>query len=298
MKIIFKKLKNKKGSALLIVMLIFFTIFILAFASGYSVFLNIFKSSDISDNMRAYYAAKAGIERSYYEAIKNNYNFADNCVDEIFSETLENNSSYQIKCVDDGTLSFYSVGKYKKSQVALKIECININDECQANCLQGSLCGGGKLLYHNSFKFVINPSGCNATADLCDNDFLIDDNINMAWEEPNSASFTGASSTSYGVENIIVLDPQVNTQFEAAKYCDDLVINGFDDWYLPAVDEIEAIGQTPAFYYFNFPEDDKYWSSTESLVTSTDAFLLVTSIGEISENVKDFPYKVRCIRKF
>lgn len=298
MKIIFKKLKNKKGSALLIVMLIFFTIFILAFASGYSVFLNIFKSSDISDNMRAYYAAKAGIERSYYEAIKNNYNFADNCVDEIFSETLENNSSYQIKCVDDGTLSFYSVGKYKKSQVALKIECININDECQTNCLQGSLCGGGKLLYHNSFKFVISPSGCNATADLCDNYFLIDDNINMAWEEPNSASFTGASSTSYGVENIIVLAPQVNTQFEAAKYCDDLVINGFDDWYLPAVDEIEAIGQTPAFYYFNFPEDDKYWSSTESLVTSTDAFLLITGIGEISENVKDFPYKVRCIRKF
>jgi len=298
MKLIFKKLKNKSGSALLIVMLIFFTIFILAFASGYSVFLNIFKSSDVSDNMRAYYAATAGVERSYYEAIKNNYNFADNCVDEIFSETLGNDSSYQIKCVDDGSLSFYSVGKYKKSQVALKIDCININDECQANCLQGSLCGGGKLLYHNSFKFVISPSGCNAIADSCDNDFLIDDNIDLAWENPNSASFSGASSTSYGLENILVLDPQVNTQFEAAKYCDDLVINGFDDWYLPAVDEIEAIGQTPAFYFFNFPEDDKYWSSTESSVTSTDAFLLVTSVRVVSENVKDFPYKVRCVRKF
>ncbi len=298
MKLIFKKLKNKSGSALLIVMLIFFTIFILAFASGYSVFLNIFKSSDVSDNMRAYYAATAGVERSYYEAIKNNYNFADNCVDEIFSETLGNDSSYQIKCVDDGSLSFYSVGKYKKSQVALKIDCININDECQANCLQGSLCGGGKLLYHNSFKFVVSPSGCNAIADSCDNDFLIDDNIDLAWENPNSASFSGASSTSYGLENILVLDPQVNTQFEAAKYCDDLVINGFDDWYLPAVDEIEAIGQTPAFYFFNFPEDDKYWSSTESSVTSTDAFLLVTSVRVVSENVKDFPYKVRCVRKF
>ena len=298
MKLIFKKLKNKSGSALLIVMLIFFTIFILAFASGYSVFLNIFKSSDVSDNMRAYYAATAGVERSYYEAIKNNYNFADNCVDEIFSETLGNDSSYQIKCVDDGSLSFYSVGKYKKSQVALKIDCININDECQANCLQGSLCGGGKLLYHNSFKFVVSPSGCNAIADSCDNDFLIDDNIDLAWENPNSASFSGASSTSYGLENILVLDPQVNTQFEAAKYCDDLVINGFDNWYLPAVDEIEAIGQTPAFYFFNFPEDDKYWSSTESSVTSTDAFLLVTSVRVVSENVKDFPYKVRCVRKF
>lgn len=298
MKLIIKKINNKKGSALLIVMLIFFTIFILAFASGYSVFLNIFKSSDVSDNMRAYYAAKAGVERSYYEAIKNNYNFYDNCIDNIFTETLGNNSSYEINCVDEGAFSFYSVGKYKKSQVALKIDCININDECQANCLQGSLCGGGKLLYHNSFKFVVSPSGCKATADSCDNDFLIDDNIDVAWENPNSASFSGASSTSYGLENILVLDPQVNIQFEAAKYCDDLVINGFDDWYLPAVDEIEAIGQTPAYYFFNFPVDDKYWSSTESSVTSTDAFLLVTSVGEISENVKDFPYKVRCIRKF
>ncbi|HOZ53237.1 MAG TPA: DUF1566 domain-containing protein [bacterium] len=298
MKLFFKKLNNQEGSALLIVMLIFFTIFIVAFASGYSVFLNIFKSSDVSDNMRAYYAAKAGVERSYYEAIKNNYNFYDNCVNNIFGETLDNNASYEINCVDDGVFSFYSVGKYKKSQVALKIDCININDECQANCLQGSLCGGGKLLYHNSFKFVVSPSGCNATADSCDNDFLVDDSIDLAWEEPNSAIFSGASSTSDGLENIAVLDPQTNTQFEAAKYCDDLVINGFDDWYLPAVDEIEAIGQTPAFYYFNISEDDKYWSSTESLVTSTLAFLLNGADSEIVENDKDVFYKIRCIRKF
>lgn len=302
MKSIIKKIKNKKGSALLIVMLIFFTIFILAFASGYTVFLNIYKSSDVSDSLRAYYAAKAGVERAQYEALKNNYNFNDaTTTADIFSEILGNKASYKINCeveIDD-SLSFYSVGKYKKSQVALKIDCINIEEECQANCLQGSLCGGGKLLYATTSsttisKFVVSPSGCNLAADSCDNDFIIADSIELPWEKSLSGLSSGASSTSDGLENMVILDPQTNIQFEAAKYCNDLEVNGFTDWYLPASDEIKSIVDLSD--YFNFFTEDGYWSSTEA--TSTDAFLMYVDSSPTIEQPKNFNYNIRCLRKF
>lgn len=141
-------LRNKKGSALMIVMLIFFTIFIISFTSGYLVFLNVFKSSDASNSVKAYRAASAGIERSQFEAIENDYDFAgSSCPTDIFSEELSNGASYTINCIDNsGDLEFYSVGRYEQSQVALKIDCINIDEDCLSSCREGSLCGGEKLL--------------------------------------------------------------------------------------------------------------------------------------------------------
>lgn len=129
-------------------MLIFFTIFIISFASGYLVFLNVFKSSDASDSIKAYQASLAGVERAQFEAIENDYDFAgSSCPTDIFSEELSNNSSYTINCIDnDGDLEFYSLGQYEKSQVSLRIDCINIDEDCLSSCREGSLCGGEKLL--------------------------------------------------------------------------------------------------------------------------------------------------------
>ncbi len=142
------KLKLKEGSALMIVMLTFLAIFILSFSSGYLVFLSISRSADSADSMRAYQASLAGIERAQFEAIENDYAFASStCPTDIFSEELDNGSSYTINCIDNsGNLEFYSVGEYEKNQVALRIDCININEDCLPSCREGSLCGGEKLL--------------------------------------------------------------------------------------------------------------------------------------------------------
>lgn len=143
-----KYFKNKEGSALMIVMLTFLAIFMLSFSSGYLVFLNIFRSADSADSLRAKQAALAGVERAQFEAIENDYDFAgSSCPTDIFSEDLSNGASYTIHCIDNsGDLEFYSLGRYEKNKVALRIDCVNINEDCLSTCRKGSLCGGEKLL--------------------------------------------------------------------------------------------------------------------------------------------------------
>jgi hypothetical protein len=84
------------------------------------------------------------------------------------------------------------------------------------------------------------PWGCYLT-DLPGTNFII-------------AIGTGQSNT-----NVIVQNCQDNTT--AAAICDQLVLNGYSDWYLPSGDELQKLKDNQvAIGNFNTPW---YWSSTE-----------------------------------
>jgi len=491
--------KKKPGGAMIILMLVFFVVFILAFSSGYLVFLNTSKSVDVSNGIKARYAALAGRDKALYEAIKNNYDFAGNCTADMFIKTLPDGSSYSIDCVNNGgNKSFYSVGKYKNVEVSLEIDCINIEKECSGSCKNGSICGGGKLLKTATYALSISPSGCsNASGANCSNAFSTADTVNFQWDttvpdtfecgtstvdyggqiyntvkigtqcwfkqnlnigtksgtfsnnsiiekicydnadanctfygalytreevmqynyqdgsqgacpdgwhiptlaewnvlatsvpvmcpayqyafslktsafgdsSPNCSGMTvlpagflttswqysymgssgvfwisdgqvyllnsgqgtasiynasaigalgasarciknssgsgaitykGASSVTNGKTNITTLVPQTNTYLEAAKYCDDLVVNGFSDWYLPATNELATLRSDSAFSYFNLQSvsGDDYWVSTEQgSSTPTMAGYIKMSTGASSNADKGSSFKVRCVRK-
>ncbi len=524
--IFFKKIKTTKreAGAMMILLLVFFVIFILAFGSAYLVFLNTSRSVDMSHGIKARQAAAAGKERALYEAIKNNYDFAGACIafssTEIFSQELSDGSSYSINCVDDGVnKSFFAIGKYKNVEISLEIDCINIEKDCSASCKTGSICGGGKLLKTDTYALSISPSGCDASGANCDNKFLTADTVNFQWDttpppfvcgstliDPrdsqqyptvqigtqcwmaknlaylpsvqgnattfvnngndqtpaygvygytgddvatakaranyqtygvlynwfaavatssttgteetqgvcpvgwhlpssaefktlsttlgddggklkqsgtttwfspntgatNSSGFTalpagdrntsgafysmgystyfwsssfssskalnrylsyyntsfysssyspvfgfsvrcikdssgsgsitykGASSSDNGKINNTTLAPQTNTYLEAVKYCDDLVANGYSDWYLPATNELAALRSDPSFSYFNLQSvsGDDYWVSTEQgSTTPTMAGYIKMPTGASSNADKGSEFKVRCVRK-
>jgi hypothetical protein len=287
-----KILEKKKGSALIIIVLGFFAVFTLSFASGYLVFLSISTTSGMADNLKAQYAARAGVERAHFEAIKNNYDFSADCSIDIISEQINEDYYYSINCIEG---SYYSLGQYKDSKTALEINCIDITEGCLESCLNGSLCGGGKLVKPSNL--IISPSACNAAADNCDNSFSDNDFLAFAWdpeEDEESMIFHGASSTEDGLSNIAVLDPQVNTALAAAKYCDDLDINGYSDWYLPALDELVIISLSPAFYHYNLEISD-YWTSTE--INAGEAYAVDVGTAEPSVDAKISSNNVRCIRQ-
>jgi hypothetical protein len=286
--------KKKSGSALFIFIMIFFGIFIIAFGSAYIVFLNINKMSNSADNLRAYYAAKAGVERAKYEAIKNNYNFSNNCNLSIFSETLSNDSTYSINCTDN---NFYSVGAYNNSQVALKINGINIMEECSQNYLNGSLCGGGKLFKSDSGNiFIISPPDCDQGFN-CNNNFSTYQYVYLPWDDNPTPNFWGATSRDNGLNNIAALNPQSNQNLRAAKFCDDANFNGYDDWYLPAIDQLSYFNSGNLYYqYYGFDPNEKYWSSTEIDPGQQD-FCFAFLNGEIIEDKKLVgSVSARCIR--
>lgn len=506
--LIFRKniIANKKaGGAMIVLMLVFFVIFILAFGSGYLVFMNTSKSVDVSNGIKARYAALAGKDRALYEAMKNNYDFAGNCSSNIFQKTLADGSSYIISCVDNsGNKSFFSTGKYKNVEISLEIDCINIEKDCLESCDSGSICGGGKLLKTATHSLIVSPSNCGFNGLDCDNGFSIADTINFRWDStgvydfqcgntytdyrdsqqyptvqigsqcwmaknmnyndgcassswineadarwcgcfnnvsgncavhgklyqwsaamagasveksqgicpkgwhvPSSAEFntlvtylggssvaggklkqagtaywaspnTGATnesgfnalasgrrntngsglsiysgayfwssspstsltlssasqsstnaansqvfgfsvrclmnsttslpaivynnadSSENGKINNINIDSQNKSHLEAAKYCDDLTVNGYSDWYLPATNELAALRSDASFSYFNLQSvsGDEYWTSTEQgSSTPTMAGYIKMSTGVSSNANKISEFKVRCIRK-
>jgi hypothetical protein len=108
---------------------------------------------------------------------------------------------------------------------------------------------------------------------------------------------TSISSTSNligtGAQNTAAIVAGCNDTNFAAKVCDDLNLNGFDDWYLPSQDELQKLlTNQAAVGGFS----GNYQSSTEStanvglgknFTNGTDTFF-----------TKDATQNVRCVRSF
>jgi hypothetical protein len=81
----------------------------------------------------------------------------------------------------------------------------------------------------------------------------------------------------------------------AAKLCDDLILNGYDDWFLPGKDELNELYKNKGLIG-GFSNDGYYWSSSES--DNNTAWLQSFSNGnQVSWNKKDV-VKVRAVREF
>lgn len=83
----------------------------------------------------------------------------------------------------------------------------------------------------------------------------------------------------------------------AARLCYDLVAFGYDDWYLPAINEQKAIYAKRSILS-GFDSNKGYWSSTEN-VKDVD-YILWIWWGDGSQHTnggKKLPANIRCIRK-
>ena len=81
----------------------------------------------------------------------------------------------------------------------------------------------------------------------------------------------------------------------AARICDDLVLNGYSDWYLPSIDELEQL-------YLNLHVNGiagfntYYWSSTEDDAYS--AWIFSFASGDAYYDYKNYTGYVRAVRAF
>ena len=179
--------------------------------------------------------------------------------------------------------------------------------------LYGLLYQGGLISYldtNNGSGFVVEPK---------DNYVESDPSDNLPWGSIDYTTQANKTSIFSGIDNTIkILESELqNNIISASKYCDNLNLNGYDDWYLPSKDELNMIlNNVHLNIYGNFEDESDgnipasyccsgwYWSSSESKSYSDVAWVQSfknESIGfqtEYDIGIKNFKNEVRAIRYF
>ncbi len=120
----------------------------------------------------------------------------------------------------------------------------------------------------------------------------IDNSSAIPWYN-GSYVLTNASSTIDGKTNTLLIEIIQGPGSYAAQQCADLVAFGYDDWYLPAKDELNALYlEKDALGGFS---NAYYWSSTE--YNTTDAWGQDFTNGSQVSYAKYPTSRVRCVRK-
>jgi hypothetical protein len=112
---------------------------------------------------------------------------------------------------------------------------------------------------------------------------------NIAWGKDNET--TGAFNQNDGRANTDIISQLIGNY--AAKVCDNLVSEGFSDWYLPAKTEMEAIKQNAS--NLSTVPSGAYWTSTEA--TAKTAFWVTFVSGPPPSNIKTATADCRCVRR-
>jgi hypothetical protein len=133
------------------------------------------------------------------------------------------------------------------------------------------------------------------------------DLTNSDWSNITTSVGPGAQSYWDGLGNSNAIVAQSGHVSSAAKHCLDLTLNGYSDWYLPAVSEFYmlannyiAVARTlAAMPGATQISTAKYWTSTEFAAQNVYSFYILFYENKITHYYKNgYPYAVRPIRSF
>ena len=124
------------------------------------------------------------------------------------------------------------------------------------------------------------------------NDTLTNDTYittDMRYSLSGTIGSTDTYTGEFNTDLIVNFSGATNT---VAKICKDLVVGGYDDWYLPSSKEMIAINNNG--YLANYP-NTLIWTSTE--LNSTNSLILNTTNNELESRVKTNYYISIPVRK-
>lgn len=132
-----------------------------------------------------------------------------------------------------------------------------------------------------------------------------DQSTSIGWSNITGTS-VGVMAQSYwdGLTNSNAVVAQSGHFSSPSNLCTSLISGGFDDWYLPSIDELRLLFNSKFAVNNTLREiigaseisPSNYWSSTER--NSTLAWTISFNQGVGADNAKSSPYYVRAIRRF
>jgi hypothetical protein len=82
----------------------------------------------------------------------------------------------------------------------------------------------------------------------------------------------------------------------AAAICNNLVFNGYDDWFLPSLDELFLVYTNVVVPGLDTFQPIRYWSSSE--FSASEAWRVNLGVGVQVNGLKNETWRVRAVRKF
>lgn len=101
---------------------------------------------------------------------------------------------------------------------------------------------------------------------------------------------------SSGLANTQSIIDSCSTSGIPARLCDELVLNGYSDWFLPTKDELDLMYDNLKAVGLGGFSNASYWSS--SSVSGTDAWSQNFNGGAQNSSAKTSSFRVRAIRRF
>lgn len=124
----------------------------------------------------------------------------------------------------------------------------------------------------------------------------VDQCVSIKWSNgSNSEIYVNETAIGKGYFNTQCIVARQGPGSYAAQLCNDLVIDGYDDWYLPSKYELAELFRNRVAIggFCNWT----YWSSSEGTPTSSWSYSFNYSY-EAALLVKDYPISVRAVRSF
>lgn len=195
----------------------------------------------------------------------------------------------------------------------------NIADGVNILGVTGTFEGSGGTTI-NTLGSCVGPLLCPNTGDVCDDQdagtvddpifagFMVDqatgrcDTLFVSNEDQSTSAQWRQSGSGDEISNDSTDDGRINdaqiadsTTFPAFKLCKDLTDGGFDDWYLPARDELHLLYRNRTAINANAAGNftsEEYWSSTEE---GGGAWIEEFGSGDNVTNTKTASNDVRCV---
>lgn len=143
--------------------------------------------------------------------------------------------------------------------------------------------GGGHVFYINQFGNGLEVAPVTTE-------------VSREWGCANKLVSAAGHGVGTGLSNTLAIINECNEPNTAARWCHDLTINGFDDWFLPSSGELDLMYKALASHGNGGFANARYWSSTEQSTTSATWHHMANSSGGVV--TKSEKYLVRAIRSF
>lgn len=160
--------------------------------------------------------------------------------------------------------------------------------------------------YQGGIVFYLDGTGNHGLICPITNQSPPSPEVHGGWGCANGVNIDGADATAIGtgLQNTLDIIAACPTIGIAAEICASLTLNGYEDWYLPSIDELKAMHQQrniiTEYALANGGEDfigHYYYSSSES--TGAYAFAIYWPNGNTNQVGKaNFNYPFRAVRAF